>query len=128
MSDETEATTTTPEERPARTTTKRDAAPRGVFRPKPKVWAIRFVCGQGHVHEETVGLEKSAAVKKHHDRRNQARDGWCPRQERQQARADAARAAGTRPVTVREYSERWIREHVAIACKPRTLDHYASVF
>jgi integrase len=31
-------------------------------------------------------------------------------------------------VTLREYAERWLREHVAIACKPRTQEHYASVF
>jgi hypothetical protein len=29
---------------------------------------------------------------------------------------------------VREYADRWLTEHMAITCKPRTLEHYKSVF
>ena len=115
--------------RVSRTTKKKDAAPRGVFRHRSGVWAARFTCGAGHVHEEKVGPLKSDAIRTHAGRRQRAHDepSWCPAAERREARAKAARAVTTRPVTLREYAERWLREHVAIACKPRTREHYASV-
>ncbi len=113
-----------------RSTRKKDQAPRGVFRHRSGVWAARFTCGAGHVHEEKVGPLKNDAVRVHAARRQRAHDDakWCPAAERREARAEMARAAVERPVTVREYAERWLREHVAIACKPRTQEHYASVF
>ena len=73
---------------------------------------------------------KGDAIRTHASRRQRAHDesSWCPAAERREARAEAARATTTRAVTLREYAERWLREHVAIACKPRTPEHYASVF
>jgi hypothetical protein len=116
-----------------RSTLKKDRAPRGVFRHRSGVWAARFTCGAGHVHEELVGRTKSEAKDTHDERRARARrePGWCPAAERREVRAEAARAVVTRPVTLRGYAERWLRDHVAIAaspCKPRTQEHYASVF
>jgi integrase len=91
------------------TTRKKDNAPRGVFRHESGLWAIRFTCGVGHIHEERVGTHKSEAIQRHHARRGRAlaEPGWCPTPER-----TAARAAGT---TFRAYAadyEEWARgEH-----------------
>jgi hypothetical protein len=66
----TDATETIPDRTPTpRSTAKRDDAPRGVFRRMPKLWAIRFVCCQGHIHEETIGALKGDAVRAHAARR-----------------------------------------------------------
>src|SRR5437773_7924190 len=92
-----------------RTTHKKDNAPRGVFRHESGLWAIRFTCGAGHIHEERVGTVKTEAIQRHHDRRGRAlgEAGWCPAPER-----SAARAAG---LTFRAYAtdyEAWARgEH-----------------
>jgi integrase len=90
-------------------TRKKDKAPRGVFVHESGLWAIRFTCGAGHIHEERVGTVKSEAIQRHHARRGRAlaEPGWCPTPER-----TAARAAG---VTFRAYVadyEEWARgEH-----------------
>src|SRR6266849_6087303 len=72
---------------------KKDQAPRGVFRPRPGVWGIRFTCGAGcpYPHEETTGLVKGDAVRAYHERRKRAHDepGWCPIVERRKARQRA---------------------------------------
>jgi integrase len=92
-----------------RSTRKKDNAPRGVFRHESGLWAVRFTCGAGHIHEERVGTVKSEAIQRHHERRGRALGGpgWCPTPER-----IAARAAG---VTFRAYAadyEEWARgEH-----------------
>jgi integrase len=93
----------------ARSTHKKDHAPRGVFRHASGSWAVRFTCGAGHIHEERVGTVKTEAIQRHHDRRGRAlsEPGWCPATERR-----TARAAG---VTFRAYAadyEAWARgEH-----------------
>ena len=112
-----------------RSNRKKDKAPRGVFRHASGVWAARFTCGLGHIHEEKVGPIKGDAVRIHAARRQRAHANaaWCPKAERQEARARRAREAGAR-VTLREYADRWLKEHVAISCKPRTLEHYKSLF
>jgi integrase len=70
-------------------TRKKDKAPRGVFRHESGLWAIRFTCGAGHIHEERVGTVKSEAIQRHHERRGRALSspGWCPTPERIEARA-----------------------------------------
>jgi integrase len=71
---------------------KKDAAPRGVFRHPSGAWAVRYTCGQGHVHQEKIGPLKSEAIQRYHDRRGRAHEpGWCPAVERRAARADARR-------------------------------------
>ena len=47
-----------------RDTRKKDQAPRGVFRHRSGVWAVRFTCGAGHIHQERVGPLKSDAVRR----------------------------------------------------------------
>jgi len=71
--------------------TKKDAAPRGVFR-QGKAWAVRYRCGAAHVHEETVGPVKGEAIRAHSARRARAlaAPGWCPRVERGLERKRAA--------------------------------------
>lgn len=98
---------------PSRNTRKKDNAPRGVFRPRSGVWGIRFTCGAGCIHEETVGPIKGDAVRAYHERRNRVHDepGWCPRIEREQARA-AAKALAARErerLTFRGYADRYLR-------------------
>src|SRR3989454_11096300 len=63
---------------------KKDRAPRGVFRHRSGVWAIRFTCGAGHIHQQRVGPLKSEAVRAYHERRARVLDepGWCPAVER----------------------------------------------
>lgn len=109
---------------------KKDDLPRGLFRHRAGGFGIRYVCGAGHVHQERAGTVKTEALRAYHERRARVNEerSWCPRAERRQARATAERDAAMRPVTVREYAERWLREHVAITCKPRTRELYASVF
>ncbi len=111
-------------------TRKRDPLPRGVFRHPSGVYAIRYTCSAGHVHQEKAGPIKSEAIRKHQERRSRAHDEpeWCPRSERRRARVEAEQRAATRPVTVEQYAARWLAEHVAVACKPRTRELYASVF
>src|SRR5215467_894312 len=81
-----------------RDTRKKDAAPRGIFRHRSGVWAARFTCGAGHIHQERVGPLKSDAVRVYHDRRARVQDepGWCPATERETKRAEA-RTAQARP-------------------------------
>jgi integrase len=86
---------------------KKDDAPRGVFRPDPRTWAIRFRCAVGHVHEETIGPVKQEAIRAHFARRARtlAEPSWCPRVERAQerARAQEAEARAARRMTFRDY-------------------------
>src|SRR5436309_4376673 len=95
-----------------RTTHKKDNAPRGVFRHDSGLWAVRFTCGAGHIHQERVSTVKSEAIHTHHDRRGRAlrEPGWCPATERAASRA---KAQGT--VSFRVYAadyEAWARvEH-----------------
>jgi hypothetical protein len=65
-------------------THKRDDAPRGVFRPRPGVWGIRFTCGCGRIHEETIGRVKKDAVDAYYARRARLKQdpAWCPRSAR----------------------------------------------
>lgn len=74
-----------------RSTRKKDAAPRGVFRHRSGVWATRFTCGAGHIHQERVGPIKGEAVRAYHERKAKAHrePGWCPAVEHQRARAHA---------------------------------------
>jgi integrase len=115
-----------------RSTKKKDSAPRGVFRHPSGDWAIRFTCGGGHVHEQKISRVKRDAMDAHAARRLRARQqsGWCPTAERADARArletDARQAAPG--VTVRDYGDRWLKEHVGVSCKPRTRELYTSVF
>ena len=90
-----------------RNTRKKDKAPRGVFQPRKGLWAVRFTCAAGHVHEETIGPIKGDAVNAYHDRRQRtlAEPGWCPRSSgsrpghRQRARlARSYRARVRRPL------------------------------
>jgi integrase len=106
-------------------TRKKDKAPRGVFVHESGLWAIRFTCGAGHIHEERVGTVKSEAIQRHHARRGRAlaEPGWCPAPER-----IAARAAG---LTFRAYAadyEEWARgEHRSFRntqCELRRLTAY----
>lgn len=59
---------------------KKDHAPRGVFRYAASAWAVRFVCGAGHVHQEKVGPIKGDAIRAHAARRQRVHDdpAWCP--------------------------------------------------
>ena len=87
------------------TTRKKDKAPRGVFQPRKGLWGIRFTCGAGcrYPHKETIGPVKSDAVRVYHDRKQRVHDqpGWCPRDERRDARmaADAKRARDAARIT-----------------------------
>src|SRR5437667_12792741 len=89
---------------------KKDRAPRGVFRHRSGVWAVRFTCGAGHVHQERVGPLKSDAIRAYHARRGRIHQklGWCPRVELDQTRAQGQQQA-TASLTVRQYAERWLR-------------------
>jgi site-specific recombinase XerD len=75
-----------------------------VFRHRAGVWAARFTCGAGHIHQERVGPIKSDAIRVYHARRSRTHSepGWCPAIER---RAAAARAADQqrRRVTFGQY-------------------------
>ena len=50
-------------------TRKKDVAPRGVYRHRSGMWAIRFTCGAGHIHKEQVGRVKSEAIDGRNERR-----------------------------------------------------------
>lgn len=122
--------------REVRNTRKKDNAPRGVFRHPSGVWAIRFTCSLGCVHQEKVGVLKSEAVEVYHDRRRRTRgeSGWCPKAERR-AVAEAVRRQEeerhrqeAEAVTVRQYAERWLRVHVAQDCRERTARGYRAIF
>jgi integrase len=80
---------------------KKDQAPRGIFRHPSGVWAVRYTCGRGHLHQERVGPVKGEAIPLYHARRARALDelGWCPAQERAAARARADQA-----ITFRAYA------------------------
>lgn len=56
----------------ARNAKRDNDAPRGVFRQSPRIWAIRFTCGAGRVHEETIGPLKGDAIRAHFARRSRA--------------------------------------------------------
>src|SRR5438445_13432932 len=60
-----------------RDTRKRDDAPRGVFRPRPGLWAVRFTCGCGRIHEETIGRVKNDAVDSYYARRSRVKSEPC---------------------------------------------------
>jgi integrase len=107
-----------------RDTRKKDKAPRGLFRHGSGEWAIRYQCGAGHVHEEKIGRDKTQAKDAHAARRLRARQdpAWCPRAERQEARASAERQAAER-VALREYAEQWLAAHRG-HWKPLTLEGY----
>lgn len=95
--------------RTSRNTRKKDQAPRGLFRHASGEWAIRFTCSLGHVHEEKIGRDKTQAKDAHAARRLRVRQdpAWCPRAERQDARAAAERRVAER-VTLRQYAEQWL--------------------
>ena len=92
----------------ARSTRKKDDAPRGVFRHESGVWAIRFVCGGcGRLHEERVGPLKRDAISRYHTRKGQVA---CPRIERQreQARLSAERDHQRSRITFRAYAADYV--------------------
>ena len=72
-------------------TRKKDLAPRGVYRHRSGMWAIRYTCGAGHIHKEQVGRVKSDAIDARSERRARARrePGWCPLVEARRARDQA---------------------------------------
>jgi len=72
-------------------TRKKDVAPRGVYRHRSGMWAIRFTCGAGHIHKDQVGRVKSDAIDARSERRARARrePGWCPLVEARRARDQA---------------------------------------
>src|SRR5256712_5457730 len=72
-------------------TRKKDVAPRGVYRHRSGMWAIRFTCGAGHIHKEQVGRVKSEAIDWRNERRARSRrePGWCPLVEARRARDQA---------------------------------------
>jgi integrase len=115
-------------------TRKKDDAPRGVYRHPSGGWGIRFACGLGHVHKQRTGSLKSAAIREHDERRVRAQrePGWCPRSERHAAQelvrqqAEARRNDEARAITLREYSEHWLRVHVEPNCRERTVEQYRS--
>jgi len=89
-----------------RSTKKKDAAPRGIFRHPSGDWGIRFSCGAGHIHQERIGRVKGDAKDAHAARRRHAREqpGWCPAVEREAARADAGRPR----MTFRQYAAEYL--------------------
>src|SRR2546430_1900577 len=95
-----------------RDTRKKDQAPRGVFRHRSGVWAVRFTCGAGHIHQERVGPLKSDAVRVYHERRARVLDepGWCPAVERQQegARVLREQAQERARMTFRDYAKQYL--------------------
>ena len=105
-----------------RDTRKKDCAPRGVFRHRSGVWAARFTCGAGHIHQERVGPIKGDAVRTYHERRARVHGepGWCPAVER---RAALVRVADQerRRVTFREYAAVYL-EHAKIHKRSWTSD------
>ena len=86
-------------------TRKKDKAPRGVYRHRSGVWAIRYTCGAGHIHRQRVGPLKTDAKREHDDRRMRAQrePGWCPLIEVRQAKE---RERGR--VTFREYAQDYL--------------------
>lgn len=99
-------------------TKKKDHAPRGVFRHPSGLWAIRFVCGAGHIHKEKVNAIKDDAKETYNERRKRARHepGWCPLVERAEGRAtaQAAREREKRRKTFRQFAEEhieWAKLH-----------------
>ncbi len=83
-----------------------------MFRHGPNVWGIRFTCGAGHVHEETVGRIKSDAIRVHAARRQRVHDDpcWCPSVERREARnkARADQEHERQRVTFHDYARDFI--------------------
>ena len=109
---------------------KKDRAPRGVFRHPSGVWAARFTCGAGHVHQERVGPLKGDAVRVYHDRRARAMDepGRCPAVERQQERdRAAAEREAAQPLTFGQYAERWHDHTIRPHRKDRTAEYYRGI-
>lgn len=93
-------------------TRKKDKAPRGVYRHPSGVWAVRYVCGAGHLHKERVGRLKEDAKETYAARKAKARHepGWCPQAERGRER-DRVRAEMTKEKTrvlFRDYARGYI--------------------
>src|SRR5207245_81662 len=115
MSDSNITMTPASEPMKRRNTRKKDNAPRGVFRHRSGVWATRFTCGAGCIHQERVGPLKSNAVRVYHDRRARAlgEPGWCPRQERREAghaedaRRQEAERRAAKEMPLGQYEEVW---------------------
>src|SRR5262245_56630308 len=88
---------------------KRDDDPRGVRRHPSGVWAIRYNCGQGHVHKARIGPIKSDAIRDYHERRRKAHvdPSWCPVQARRQdeERVLAAKEREGRRITFRKFAK-----------------------
>lgn len=76
------------------------------------MWAARFTCCAGHIHQERVGTLKSEAVRVYHERRARVHNGagWCPAIERRDARARVRLEAERekRRVTFRNYARTYI--------------------
>lgn len=95
-------------------TRKKDKAPRGVYQPRKGVWAIRFACSAGcpNAHKELVGPVKTDAIRAYHERKRRAHNepGWCPRDERQEARAagQAKRASEAQRITFAQYADEYL--------------------
>src|SRR5438552_2274885 len=93
---------------------KKDAAPRGVYQPRKGLWAIRFTCGAGcaNAHKELIGPVKTDAIRAYHERKKRTHEkpGWCPRDERQVARAaaQAKRASEAQRITFAQYADEYL--------------------
>jgi integrase len=119
----------------SRSTRKKDAAPRGVFRHPSGAWAIRFTCGAGHVHEEKVSRIKEDAKDTHAERRGRARSqpGWCPAAERVRARAQARSEAERerQQVAFKDYAEgylvAWAQTHLSLKTGKTEVDWLVKV-
>jgi len=99
-------------------TRKKDKAPRGVRRYSAGAWGIRYACGAGHFHKESIGPVKGDAISAYHKRRLrvQTEPGWCPQIEaaQQRALAEAARAKEAARVTFRDFAAdylQWAKTH-----------------
>src|SRR5689334_15038603 len=116
---------------------KKDRAPRGVFRHRSGMWAIRYACAAGcEKHEERVGPLKSDAIRAYHDRRARAHSepGWCPaverRAAREKAREEHARERGR--LTFAEYATdfgAWARaEHLGFRKEQGRIARLVAIF
>jgi site-specific recombinase XerD len=112
---------------PRRSTKKKDPAPRGVFKLLSGVWAVRFTCGAGHIHEERVGPLKSDGLRTHAARRQRAygEPGWCPAMERRETRelAQARRERERRRMTFREYASDYLAWSATVHRSQRTAQY-----
>ena len=110
-----------------RSTKKKDHAPRGVFKHSSGMWAARFTCAAGHVHDEQVGPIKGEAIRIHAARRQRVHEDptWCPaverRAARQRARAEDERER--RRMTFRQYAADYLAWSASVHRAQRTAQY-----